>query len=111
MNSPVGEESPGRMSRESVTVEEERREPVPSILPTQIQTDIQARTHKQAHSQSNSTIVELNPIHHGRGGTKDFGFLPIPKRLQYDPTRGFTFTTSLNITFGFASTFSTSLPC
>ncbi|PAV16827.1 MFS general substrate transporter [Pyrrhoderma noxium] len=105
MNSPVGEESPGRMSRESVTVEEERREPVPSILLTQIQTDIQAQTHKQAHSQSNSTIVELNPIHHGRGGTKDFGFLPIPKRLQYDPTRGFTFTTSLNITFGFASTF------
>ena len=41
-----------------------------------------------------------------RGGTKDFGFLPIPKSLQYDSTRAFQFTTVLNVTFGFASTFS-----
>ncbi|KAI5121348.1 hypothetical protein M0805_000656 [Coniferiporia weirii] len=39
------------------------------------------------------------------GGTKDFGFLPIPKKLQYDSRRQFEFTTVLNITFGFASTF------
>ncbi|KAH8109791.1 major facilitator superfamily domain-containing protein [Phellopilus nigrolimitatus] len=40
-----------------------------------------------------------------RGGTRDFGFLPIPERLQYDSARAFKFTTVLNITFGFASTF------
>lgn len=40
------------------------------------------------------------------GGTKDFGFLHIPQRLQYDATRPFKFTPLLNITFGFASTFS-----
>lgn len=43
---------------------------------------------------------------HEYGGTKDFGFLPIPKKLQYDSERAFEFTTVLNITFGFASTFS-----
>ncbi|KLO11784.1 MFS general substrate transporter [Schizopora paradoxa] len=35
----------------------------------------------------------------------DFNFLPIPTRLQYDPRRPFEFTTILNITFGFGSTF------
>lgn len=43
---------------------------------------------------------------HEHGETTDFGFLPIPKRLQYDSERAFEFTTVLNITFGFASTFS-----
>ena len=41
-----------------------------------------------------------------RGNTKDFGFVPIPRRLQYDSERAFKFTTVLNITFGIASTFS-----
>lgn len=40
------------------------------------------------------------------GGTMDFGFLPIPKPLQYDTERAFEFTTVLNVTFGLASTFS-----
>ncbi|TFK38956.1 MFS general substrate transporter [Crucibulum laeve] len=37
--------------------------------------------------------------------TKDFGFIPIPKRLQYDPAKPFHFGLFLNIAFGFASTF------
>lgn len=40
------------------------------------------------------------------GGTKDFGFLPIPRGLRHDPGKPFKFTTLLNITFGFGSTFS-----
>ncbi|KAF8875661.1 MFS superfamily [Infundibulicybe gibba] len=36
---------------------------------------------------------------------KDFGFLPIPKRLRYDPEKPFHFGWLLNMSFGFASTF------
>jgi hypothetical protein len=39
--------------------------------------------------------------------TKDFGLIPIPKRLQYDPIKPFHFGILLNVSFGFASTFST----
>ncbi|KAJ7268030.1 major facilitator superfamily domain-containing protein [Mycena rebaudengoi] len=35
----------------------------------------------------------------------DFGFLPIPPRLRYDPKKPFHFGLVLNILFGFASTF------
>lgn len=38
--------------------------------------------------------------------TKDFGFLPIPRRLRYDPVKPPHFGLGLNIGFGFASTFS-----
>ncbi|KAF8187757.1 MFS superfamily [Pholiota molesta] len=37
--------------------------------------------------------------------TKDFGFLPIPRHLQYDPSTPPRFGLALNIGFGFASTF------
>ncbi|KAI0079011.1 MFS general substrate transporter, partial [Panus rudis PR-1116 ss-1] len=37
--------------------------------------------------------------------TKDFGFLPIPKRLQYDPEHPHPWTLSLNVVFGLSSTF------
>ncbi|TFK38957.1 MFS superfamily [Crucibulum laeve] len=37
--------------------------------------------------------------------TKDWGFLPIPKRLQYDPIKPPHFGTTLNIAFGIAGTF------
>ncbi|KAJ8580367.1 hypothetical protein M405DRAFT_61146 [Rhizopogon salebrosus TDB-379] len=37
--------------------------------------------------------------------TKDFGLIPIPKRLQYNPDKPFHFGTLLNVSFGFASTF------
>ncbi|KIY43089.1 MFS general substrate transporter [Fistulina hepatica ATCC 64428] len=36
---------------------------------------------------------------------KDFGFLPIPKRLQYDPDKPFKFTLFMNLSFAFSSTF------
>jgi len=39
--------------------------------------------------------------------TKDFGLIPIPKRLQYNPSKPFHFGILLNASFGFASTFST----
>ncbi|KAI6017412.1 major facilitator superfamily domain-containing protein [Pisolithus microcarpus] len=35
----------------------------------------------------------------------DFGFLPVPTRLRYDPDKPFHFGLVLNIAFGFASTF------
>jgi hypothetical protein len=37
---------------------------------------------------------------------KDFGFLPIPKRLRYQPNQHFHFGLFLNVFFGIASTFS-----
>ena len=37
---------------------------------------------------------------------KDFGFIPVPRHLRYDPTEPFHFGLLLNIAFGFASTFS-----
>ncbi|KAF8073364.1 MFS superfamily [Lyophyllum atratum] len=37
--------------------------------------------------------------------TKDFGFLPIPARLRYDPDKPFYFGLLMNASFGFASTF------
>jgi hypothetical protein len=41
--------------------------------------------------------------------TKDFGFIPIPHRLRYFPEKPFQFGVVLNISFGFASTFSESV--
>ncbi|KAG6888738.1 hypothetical protein C0995_006390 [Termitomyces sp. Mi166 len=35
----------------------------------------------------------------------DFGFIPIPQQLCYDPTKPFHFGLILNVSFGFASTF------
>ncbi|KAG1728021.1 major facilitator superfamily domain-containing protein, partial [Suillus occidentalis] len=37
--------------------------------------------------------------------TKDFGLIPIPKRLRYNPIKPFHFGILLNVSFGFASTF------
>nr|VWP02198.1 Nucleosome assembly protein 1 [Ganoderma boninense] len=39
---------------------------------------------------------------------KDFGFLPIPKRVRYDPDRPFHFGLLMNVIFGVASTFTVS---
>lgn len=39
------------------------------------------------------------------GGTKDFGFLPIPRRLRWDPDNRPGFPLLLNVIFGVASTF------
>jgi hypothetical protein len=40
--------------------------------------------------------------------TKDFGLIPIPRHLRYDPSKPFYFGIALNVAFGFASTFSES---
>ncbi|KAI0632361.1 MFS general substrate transporter [Trametes polyzona] len=40
-----------------------------------------------------------------RTNTRDFGFLPIPKSLQYDPEHPAHFGLAMNVTFGIASTF------
>ena len=37
---------------------------------------------------------------------KDFGLIPVPRHLRYDPTKPFHFGLLLNIAFGFASTIS-----
>ncbi|KAJ7046397.1 major facilitator superfamily domain-containing protein [Mycena alexandri] len=37
--------------------------------------------------------------------THDLGFVPIPRRLRYDPQKPFHFGIVLNVLFGFASTF------
>jgi len=38
--------------------------------------------------------------------THDFGIIPIPSHLRYDPSKSFHFGLILNIIFGFFSTFS-----
>ncbi|KZT50327.1 MFS general substrate transporter [Calocera cornea HHB12733] len=40
-----------------------------------------------------------------RPHSRDFGFVPIPKRLRHDPARSFDFTLLLNIVFAVAGTF------
>jgi len=52
---------------------------------------------KLEHSQSDDSEIPL---------AKDFGFIPIPRHLRYDPTKPFHFGLLLNIAFGFASMFS-----
>lgn len=43
---------------------------------------------------------------HEKISTKDFGIIPIPKRLQHDPKNPHQWTLLLNIVFGLSSTFS-----
>ena len=40
--------------------------------------------------------------------SKDFGLIPIPRHLRYDPSKPFHFGIALNVAFGFACTFSES---
>ncbi|KAG6908880.1 hypothetical protein DXG01_002954 [Tephrocybe rancida] len=46
------------------------------------------------------TMAEEHAAHY------DLGFIPIPQRLRHDPDRPFHFGILLNVSFGFASTFS-----
>lgn len=54
--------------------------------------------HSEASTESVAAAEESWP-------TKDFGFLPIPRRLQYNPAKPFYFGLLLNASFGFAATF------
>ncbi|KAF9259070.1 MFS general substrate transporter [Marasmius fiardii PR-910] len=47
----------------------------------------------------------VEEIHTERQNTKDFGLIPIPKRLRYDPQRPFHFGIALQVLFGLATTF------
>jgi len=67
--------------------------------------DDPATTRSSSEATVPVAMVDLDGKEHVRGGTKDFGFLPIPKRLQYDSEKPFIFTTVLLVTFGFGSTF------
>ncbi|KAJ3721378.1 major facilitator superfamily domain-containing protein [Lentinula guzmanii] len=60
-----------------------------------------------------NTVIESNPESKPPSSEKtnitspkDFGFLPVPKRLRYDPDNPFHFGMFLNILFGVTSTFS-----
>ncbi|KAK4335179.1 major facilitator superfamily protein [Rhodotorula toruloides] len=60
-------------------------------------------------AEGTSTLAnegEVPPTLRQRGGTTDFGFLPIPPRLRFDPDKPFEFGLLLNVVFAFAATFS-----
>ena len=65
-------------------------------------TTLQGEVDKEK-SQSNDSDTEPNfiiPL------PKDFGVVPVPRHLRYDPTKPFHFGLLLNIGFGFISIFS-----
>jgi hypothetical protein len=49
---------------------------------------------------------ELSKLDHCDSTAKEFGFIPIPNRLRYDPATPFYFGTMINVSFGVFSTFS-----
>lgn len=57
-----------------------------------------------------TAVEDTNATEAGKalGGKVDFGFLPIPPRLRYNPERKVHFGVVLNAIFGFASTFGAS---
>ncbi|GAA5981706.1 hypothetical protein JCM11641_004221 [Rhodosporidiobolus odoratus] len=63
------------------------------------------QTSASRHASSNDKAAAEPARERVVGGTRDFGFLPIPKRLQYDSERPFNFGLLLNALFGFAATF------
>ena len=71
-----------------------------------LRTSLETSTAPQQAAQTDSEKAKVEVDEVQRGGKRDFGFLPIPKKLRYDSSRKFEFTTVLNVTFGFASTFS-----
>ncbi|KII86487.1 hypothetical protein PLICRDRAFT_56185 [Plicaturopsis crispa FD-325 SS-3] len=51
------------------------------------------------------TLAASSDAFDSDGPTTDFGFIPIPPRLRYDKEKPFHFGLVLNVSFGFASTF------
>ena len=80
----------------------------PAISPTSTLADPSTSTSQdevdKEQSQSNDNANFIIPL------PKDFGFIPVPRHLRYNPTKPFHFGLLLNIGFGFASTFSELLP-
>ncbi|KAL1705789.1 major facilitator superfamily domain-containing protein [Schizophyllum commune] len=63
--------------------------------------DVEAGLRPESYSIVNGKeLEEPDPTY-----KTDFGFLVIPRRLRHDPARPFEWTLLLNISFGFASTF------
>lgn len=63
----------------------------------------------ESQSKKKSKVPQdesLQPMTPEDSPTKDFGFLPIPRNLRYDPQKPHHFGLLLNVAFGFASTFS-----
>jgi hypothetical protein len=72
--------------------------------PTDSTTANRGQEKELATPTTSSTPGDLE--HEHQVYTTDFGFIPIPKHLRYDPERPFYFGTFLNVAFGFAATFS-----
>lgn len=69
------------------------------------------------HVREQTTVVEPSPSLNenwdsahslDEAATLDFGILPIPSRLRYDPTRPVHVGLLLNVTFAVSSTFGAS---
>ncbi|KAH7913381.1 major facilitator superfamily domain-containing protein [Hygrophoropsis aurantiaca] len=62
------------------------------------ETIVETTTHDVTmNSKEENDLSDIN--------TRDFGFVPIPKRLRFNPEKPFHFGLVLNCSFGFASTF------
>ena len=71
----------------------------PELSPTDIAVPTASQGEEDKEQcQSNHPDFKILP--------KDFGFIPVPRHLRYDPTKPFHFGLLLNIAFGFACTFS-----
>ncbi|KAJ7101557.1 major facilitator superfamily domain-containing protein [Mycena belliarum] len=58
-----------------------------------------------SHRENSVDSADSPAIQRDKSTTHDFGFIPIPHRLRYDPQKPFHFGLLLNVLFGFASTF------
>jgi len=58
------------------------------------------------HAEKTSEIPAELSVSNAQLRTHEFGIIPIPSHLRYDPSRSFHFGLTLNIIFGFFSTFS-----
>ena len=73
----------------------------PVLLPTAAIADPTTSQGEVDKEQSQSSDADFKiPL------PKDFGFIPVPRHLRYNPTKPFHFGLLLNIGFGFVTIFS-----
>lgn len=80
----------------------------PSPFPSAMSVEELSTRRMSGSISSAETVVlpsDASPKGHERR-TKDFGFLPIPKRVQYDPQRPPHFGLLMNAMFGITGSFS-----
>jgi hypothetical protein len=75
--------------------------PTATIDPGTSQDEVDGKLEQTQPSDTDSTQVML---------PKDFGFIPVPRHLRYDPTKPSHFGLVLNVGFGLVSTFSGCFP-